>query len=77
MDGVKIFFSHMVKARIFVLSKPGPDCFLNPAPPPPPGSLMVAPFFIEEENSKLPQQYSNCVKFAAFRFLFNILIAFL
>ena len=65
MDGVKIFFSHMVKARIFALSKLGPDCFLNPAPLP--GSLMVAPLFIEKENSKLPQQYSNCVKFVAFR----------
>ena len=77
INGVKISFSHMVKARIFVLPKSGPDCF-NPPPP----SLMVAPLFIEEENSKLPQQYSNCVKFVAFRhswwcFLFNILIAFL
>ena len=54
MDGLQISFSHMVKARIFVLPKPGPDCFLNPVPPPPPGSLMVTPLFIEEENSKLP-----------------------
>ena len=42
MDGAKIFFSHMVKARIFFLPKPGPEYLKkkNQAPPPP-GSLMV------------------------------------
>ena len=31
------------------------------------GSLMVAPLFIDEENSKLLPKYSYCVKFVAFR----------
>ena len=31
------------------------------------GSIMVAPLFIDEENSKLPPKYSNCVTFVAFR----------
>ena len=63
MDGAKIFISHMVKARINSLPNPGPELFLKPSSP----DLMVVPLFIEEENTKLPPKYSNCVKCVAFR----------
>ena len=66
MDGAKIFCSHMAKTRdgIFFSKKT--------QPPPPPGSLMVAPLFIDEENSKLPPKYSNCVKFGHFTILDDV-----
>ena len=53
MDGAKISFSHMVKAR----------CFFQPSPPPPPpGNLVVAPLFIDENILMMIFiQYFNCI----------------
>ena len=51
-----IFFTHG-QGQHFCFAKTRAGLFFKPSPPPPPpGSLMVAPLFIEEENSKLPQQ---------------------
>ena len=44
MDGAKIFFSHMVKARILFCQNQSQNIFVKKkTQAPPPGSLMVAP----------------------------------
>ena len=60
----KYVFTHG-QGQNYFFAKTMAGLFFKPSPPP--GNIMVAPLFIEEENSKLPQQYSNCVKFVAFR----------
>ena len=61
MDEAKIFFSHMVKARIFLAKTRAGILFFSKLS----NGLMVAPLFIDEENLKLLLKYSNCVTFVA------------
>ena len=61
MDRGHTFFS-MDEAKIFFHTWSRPEfCFSKFS-----NCLLVAPLFIDEENSKLPPKYSNCVTFVAF-----------